>query len=805
MRCDGDPATGTQCSTCKTMRVDCTYTIPVKTKERLPSVSVRVKKLEERHRQLEEMLKQLLPEVDFSGDLVLDYDKLAEQVLAQIADIGPFKLCRQSGEERNFQMKHECITIPEQATFTPAFLKGRHFGKSSSAVFVRSLIEWKAHEQSAGEAEELEWEQKIPDLPSATWNVYPWEESTISPFIHPSNCSFPDDDLLKSLIDLYFEHVNLFTPLLHRPTFDRLLRDKMHIRDSSLGSVVLLICSIGARFSDDPRVLIKGNTLSAGWQWFDLAHTLGERLLAPASLYDIQASVLRAEFLRGAYTSYSAWTVLGIGLRRAQDVGAHRWDTFGTEKSPERELWGRAWWSLVVLDRIASTYMGQPCITEGWDFDIDLPTECDDEYWEHPDPSKSWQQPNGVPSKVSFFVAYIKETQITINTQAFLYPLNKAKRGWMTEVFPEYDRRVVMELDSALNKWIDNIPAHLRNPHSQPNSTFHRQSIVLHAELYFLQILMHRPFLKSPDNNSGITASSIAICTNAARACSRLLDTEDMSCRNAVYRIQWPIFSSAVVLLLSVWTGKRMGLEGSYAKEVRNVEKCRAMLAHSERSWQSSGQLGDIIRSLVDASDLTAQSTGPQPTRNAPTASDSSNSSASAPDSQPDIPLFFDLHPQQDITSLFDNNLPLYTEELASIPLFSGLPAQVASLPVQATSLPAHGTSSTDGWGPLPDIASSSHTNFSPAGPIDGPGGLGQLFSQDSPRDQSPRAPDSSAFASLDPGPMPPDPFGFDFDSDLLAMWTSAPHGSNFGDWGAYVDNVNEIQLSSNLGHMRMP
>lgn len=129
----------------------------------------------------------------------------------------------------------------------------------------------------------------------------------------------------------------------------------------------------------------------------------------------------------------------------------------------------------------------------------------------------------------------------------------------MTEVFPEYDRRVVMELDSALNKWIDNIPAHcmsllqrqvdeqsslsslvlsVRNPHSQPNSTFHRQSIVLHAELYFLQILMHRPFLKSPDNNSGITASSIAICTNAARACSRLLDTEDMSCRNVVYRIQ---------------------------------------------------------------------------------------------------------------------------------------------------------------------------------------------------------------------------------------------------------------------------
>lgn len=119
-----------------------------------------------------------------------------------------------------------------------------------------------------------------------------WEESLLCPFFHPSNCAFPDDDLLCSLVDLYFDHVNLFTPLLHRPTFDRLLLDKIHVKDSSLGSVVLLVCAIGARFSDDPRVFFTESTLSAGWQWFDLAHKLGERPLAPASLFDIQASVV---------------------------------------------------------------------------------------------------------------------------------------------------------------------------------------------------------------------------------------------------------------------------------------------------------------------------------------------------------------------------------------------------------------------------------------------------------------------------------------------------------------------------------
>jgi hypothetical protein len=45
-------------------------------------------------------------------------------------------------------------------------------------------------------------------------------------------------------------------------------------------------------------------------------------------------------------------------------------------------------------------------------FDLDLPTECDDEYWEDPDPEKAFKQPPGKPSKVSFFISYLKLNQI---------------------------------------------------------------------------------------------------------------------------------------------------------------------------------------------------------------------------------------------------------------------------------------------------------------------------------------------------------------------------------------------------------
>ena len=41
-------------------------------------------------------------------------------------------------------------------------------------------------------------------------------------------------------------------------------------------------------------------------------------------------------------------------------------------------------------------------------FDIEFPIECDDDYWEHSDPSQCFKQPLGVPSTVSYFVVTLQ-------------------------------------------------------------------------------------------------------------------------------------------------------------------------------------------------------------------------------------------------------------------------------------------------------------------------------------------------------------------------------------------------------------
>src|ERR1700760_506569 len=84
---------------------------------------------------------------------------------------------------------------------------------------------------------------------------------------------YPEADLMRQLIDLYFNDFHIFIPLFHRPTFEKLVRENLHLRDHSFGACLLLVCAIGSRSSEDPRVLLEeeinvGTRLSSGWKYF---------------------------------------------------------------------------------------------------------------------------------------------------------------------------------------------------------------------------------------------------------------------------------------------------------------------------------------------------------------------------------------------------------------------------------------------------------------------------------------------------------------------------------------------------------
>lgn len=113
---------------------------------------------------------------------------------------------------------------------------------------------------------------------------------------HPPE-AFPPQPLMSQLLDGYFEHLNYIYPILHRPTFEREMRAGLHLADEAFGSVVLLACAIGARFSSDPAVLPRGTQSWhwAGWEWAQRVNST-RRLahLAPPRYYDLQIANVRA-------------------------------------------------------------------------------------------------------------------------------------------------------------------------------------------------------------------------------------------------------------------------------------------------------------------------------------------------------------------------------------------------------------------------------------------------------------------------------------------------------------------------------
>lgn len=62
------------------------------------------------------------------------------------------------------------------------------------------------------------------------------------------------------------------------------------------------------------------------------------------------------------------------------------------------------------------------------------------------------------------------------------------------------------------------------DPKGNAKSPFFAQSCLLYASYYQLQILIHRPFIPSPRRPSTLSFPSLAICTNAARSCSHVVD-----------------------------------------------------------------------------------------------------------------------------------------------------------------------------------------------------------------------------------------------------------------------------------------
>lgn len=116
---------------------------------------------------------------------------------------------------------------------------------------------------------------------------------------------FPEPTLLRHLLDTYFDIHNIILPILHRPTFERSFADGLHERNEAFGAVVLLMCAIACRHSDDPRVKhpIVTSRSNTGWNLFNQVDRLRRTRLTGHQLHDAQ--IYAVCLMRSSWRKYS--------------------------------------------------------------------------------------------------------------------------------------------------------------------------------------------------------------------------------------------------------------------------------------------------------------------------------------------------------------------------------------------------------------------------------------------------------------------------------------------------------------------
>ncbi|KAJ7915228.1 fungal-specific transcription factor domain-containing protein [Mycena leptocephala] len=455
-------------------------------------------------------------------------------------------------------------------------------GKSSAAMLVKAAVVVTSGGGTTAP-------QTCYRTPPATepW-TRPWGDDLMIP---PHSLSFPADHLMHSLVSLYFSNVNLFIPVLHRPTFEECVHQRLHMRNLGFGTLLLLVCSLGALYVTE-LAISHTERQKLAWKWYNQVELCGHSLRHPPTLYDIQAYCLAVQFLHCTSNPRSAWLIAGFGLRLAQDLGLHRHKFKARTSAVAEELEKRTFWILVFLDTQLSGSTGRSAMLDPVETDVTMPCECDDEYWHRSGPGI---QPRNKPSTTSFFNCLLNLYRILHFLLRTLYTTRANHiRARRVNLMPN----LAAELDSALTKWFSSIPDHLIWPSDHPDTLFFEQSAVLHCLYYYTRMLIHRPFIPGVSSMVQSDPQALGICAAAARACILVADTHRRRRPdNPLLFSQSPVFTAAMILIINEWSNppSPRNPRDNFAHVFATVD----ILKTQQERWPSSGLFITVLERLL--------------------------------------------------------------------------------------------------------------------------------------------------------------------------------------------------------------
>lgn len=188
---------------------------------------------------------------------------------------------------------------------------------------------------------------------------------------------------------LFFERVQCFLPLLHRPNFNAEFFDPnipalQRYENLNYEMAFLLngIFSLSSRFSNDGP-LWGSEPRKRGCQFADRSRAIFDHLMRSEwkpTLRFLQGFILLTYYDLTSKPSFQAWLSTGMCYRIAYSLSLHQIDRYHTaEGTPSKECWSmkeekrRAWWAVYQMDNFASIISGRPFNIDSNCVDVFLP------------------------------------------------------------------------------------------------------------------------------------------------------------------------------------------------------------------------------------------------------------------------------------------------------------------------------------------------------------------------------------------------------------------------------------------------
>lgn len=226
--------------------------------------------------------------------------------------------------------------------------------------------------------------------------------------------------LMDNSVNIYFDKIQTFLPLLHRPRFtEKYLRHPEQLDFLSTESSLVLhgMLALSARFSSSPY--FEGlPPMERGRRFADRAKRIyysAMRSIVEPNLQYLQACIMLAFYLYSDGPDSQGWLIIGMCSRLAYDLGLNKIDNTryhqsrlvsAQEWSVQEEL-RRAWWCVWELDTFASAIACRPPTIDRTKMEVKLPVS-DEQWFEdaplesnmiNPDPLDAWHSLRDCPNQ----------------------------------------------------------------------------------------------------------------------------------------------------------------------------------------------------------------------------------------------------------------------------------------------------------------------------------------------------------------------------------------------------------------------